>query len=219
MGNWMLMLKRDNEIRIKLQYFAIIAYLQLCEKNPALVKYIFDLKVNYDLSITCKFGTFAETILMGKVLELNVEGLYIKEVKNVEEGLNYRYGTESKYGDANTMLLYNELNEMNEGKYYVVSNKEIVKGNYLYNVDNKNIFGMVGIFPIFGLRELVDYDFGIRLVLPGEIEDGFLKYKDKRLMIGDGKDIENWRSGNYLSDWGVTRFVNELSISELDLNV
>ena len=207
-------LDRTLENRVKLTYNCILAYLQICVHNPILFSFIDQITVNFDFSITAKFGTYVEVSIFKRFLDFNLQNLTVFSFSDFESALNNRYAIELT--DQSCICLIIQLNEI----YYVVVNRSnfIVDQNLQITEEVPATYlQTIGILPTDNLRGIIDYTNILQIKLPGTLENDLIYYNDMTLKIGDNKSQISWENGEYLSAWGITKFVNKVSINQNDI--
>jgi hypothetical protein len=231
-GDWMMILDHNSENKVKLNFNIILAYINLCVKNPVLFRYINDIHIGDDLSITSKFGTYADIINIQRILDTNLDRMSLFKYDNLQEALNNRYIIEYTNKTVITMCLFVD------GFYWIVINDENIKITSQLNGNIKipeGILEIIGVMRNKYLRGIIGIENVLPIIIPGTIEykDNIvsINWEEKKLFLNNInlKLLEStinvkvdqiqklWTSGNYLSGFGITKFLNGVSISQSDI--
>ena len=151
---------------------------------------------------------------------------------NLQEALNNRYIIEYTNKTVITMCLFVD------GFYWIVINDENIKITSQLNGNIKipeGILEIIGVMRNKYLRGIIGIENVLPIIIPGTIEykDNIvsINWEEKKLFLNNInlKLLEStinvkvdqiqklWTSGNYLSGFGITKFLNGVSISQSDI--
>lgn len=98
------------------KYICVIAYLDLANDYPELYEYIDNIKVNSDMTVSCNFFNYEQSIKYQELLTSNIKTkINYREIKNESEGQYLKEYIEKSAPDVNP-IIFNQ-----DGKMYIAT--------------------------------------------------------------------------------------------------
>lgn len=229
-GSWQLL----GGERVKLNFKAVKAYLELVKSNPILLVEITKLKVNLDLSITGKFGSWNEVQKFKKFFDSDISDLSIFGYKTIKEAFTARRLVEQANGMVDTYIIFSDeiywmIVTQSDFSLPEISIDELSMDDY--SIDDLSVEAIIGAVSTDVTRGLLDQNDILSIILPGNVEITnkkiYIIYQDNSLFLSDYDDFnipleelnQLWQNGDFLSEYGVTKFVNQVPINQSDLKL
>ena len=181
------------------------------------------------MSITGKFGSWNEVEKFKKFFDPDISDLSIFGYKTIKEAFTARRLVEQANGIVDTYIIF-----LDEIYWMVVTQSDFSLPETStddYSIDDLSVEAIIGAISTDVTRGLLDQNDILSIILPGNVEiinkKIYIIYKNNSLFLSDYDDFnipleelnQLWQNGDFLSEYGVTKFFNQVPINQSDLKL